>query len=543
MSQTGDSDRTSGSHPAQEPTTTDIPAAANTRFGEDEQNIVTESTPGEPPEANQPSGQDSRPGTPPAGSENAAAQDNTNNASDSGENNADAEPTTAIPAAASPSAPGTSGPADAPTTIGPSSAPVAPPTTVGASGPGTSVPGPGRATWLLIAAAVVIAVIAVSAVFLGRSGSDHAGGGSAGESTTPAVPAAAINVPAAAKPINPSVPITVSATGGHLTSVTATTPDGKPLAGTLSPDGLSWTNTDSLAFSSAYAITAEAVNSAGAHTEQNFTVNTMSTDNISTAYANVVPAPDVVANTGIGVGQPMVFQFTKPVSNKAEVQKHLHVTVTPAQPGAWYWVDDKDVHYRGPNYWLPGTKIHIEADVVGLDLGNGVLGAENNSADYTVHDSWVARADGSTDQLTIFQNGKQVNQMPMSLGSPGFPSHEGPHVISDKQPSIVMDSCTYGTCAGQPGYYRETVALDERISNDGEFVHSAPWSVGQQGSSNVSHGCVNLSPDNAQWFYDHFGVGDVVEITHSGGATLPVWDTYGDWELPWQTWQAGNANS
>ncbi|MFF3568742.1 L,D-transpeptidase [Nocardia jiangxiensis] len=396
----------------------------------------------------------------------------------------------------------------------------------------------------MIGAAVAIVVIAVGAVFLGRSATDHGGsGGSGSEKTTPAIPAAAISVPDTANPINPSVPITVSASGGRLTSVTATTPDGKPLAGTLSPDGLTWTNTDSLAFSSAYAITADAVNSAGAHTKQNFTVNTISTDNVSTAYANVVPAPDVVADTGIGVGQPMVFQFTKPVTNKAEVQKHLHISVTPAQPGAWYWVDDKDVHYRGPNYWLPGTKIHIEADVVGLDLGNGVLGAENNSADYTVHDSWVAKADGSTDQLTIFQNGKQVNQMPMSLGSPGFPSHEGPHVISDKQPSIVMDSCTYGTCAGQPGYYKETVALDERISNDGEFVHSAPWSVGQQGSSNVSHGCVNLSPDNAQWFYDRFGIGDVVEITHSGGATLPVWDTYGDWEVPWQTWQAGNANS
>ena len=57
-------------------------------------------------------------------------------------------------------------------------------------------------------------------------------------------------------------------------------------------------------------------------------------------------------------------------------------------------------------------------------------------------------------------------------------------------------------CQGQPGYYKETVQLDARISNDGEFVHAAPWSDAQQGHSNVSHGCVNLSPANAQWFYD-----------------------------------------
>jgi lipoprotein-anchoring transpeptidase ErfK/SrfK len=104
-----------------------------------------------------------------------------------------------------------------------------------------------------------------------------------------------------------------------------------------------------------------------------------------------------------------------------------------------------------------------------------------------------------------------------------------------------MDSCTYGVCQGDKGYYKEKVDLDERISNDGEFVHAAPWSVGQQGDSNVSHGCVNLSPANAKWFFDHLGVGDVVEITNSGGPPLPVYDTYGDWELDWAHWQAGSA--
>jgi lipoprotein-anchoring transpeptidase ErfK/SrfK len=143
--------------------------------------------------------------------------------------------------------------------------------------------------------------------------------------------------------------------------------------------------------------------------------------------------------------------------------------------------------------------------------------------------------------MQIFDNGKLVKTMPISLGSPGNPSHVGPHVISDKQPSITMDSCTYGVCQGQPGYYKEQVDLDERISNDGEFVHSAPWSVGSQGGDNVSHGCVNLSPANAQWFFDHFGVGDVVEITNSGGPPLPLSDTYGDWEVPWPQWQKGNA--
>ena len=85
------------------------------------------------------------------------------------------------------------------------------------------------------------------------------------------------------------------------------------------------------------------------------------------------------------------------------------------------------------------------------------------------------------------------------------------------------------------------MALDERISNDGEFVHENPNSVGAQGHTNVSHGCINLSEANATWFFNHMGIGDVVEVTNSGGPQLPVWDLYGDWGVPWSTWSAGNA--
>jgi lipoprotein-anchoring transpeptidase ErfK/SrfK len=354
----------------------------------------------------------------------------------------------------------------------------------------------------------------------------------------PVPPAAVAIAPDGAQQLNPTIPIVVTATSGTLSSVTVTSATtGHQVQGALSADKRTWRSSEPLGYASSYRIVAQAVNSIGRPTEKESTLTTLAP--AKQAYANVVPGPNVVQAGGIGVGQPMVFQFTAPVANKAEVVKHLEVTTNPPQQGAWYWTDNKNVHYRPKDYWQPGTTIHIAAHVFGVDLGGGVYGAEDNDATYKVHDAWVAKADGITEQLQIFDNGQLVNSMPMSLGAPGFPSHEGPHVISDKQPSITMDSCTYGVCPGQPGYYREQVALDERISNDGEFVHAAPWSVGQQGNSNVSHGCVNLSPDNAQWFFDHFGIGDVVEITNSGGQPLPVWDTYGDWEVPWDQWQAG----
>ncbi|MBO0853164.1 MAG: L,D-transpeptidase family protein [Nocardia sp.] len=385
-------------------------------------------------------------------------------------------------------------------------------------------------------------VLTAIVMLVGGCGSSGGGTSSTLASNVPKFDApATIDVPASQGQLNPAAPIVVNSADGLLSAVTVSAPGGKTIGGQFSADHHSWTSKDPLEFGSNYRVDAQSVNLAQVATDKTFNVTTI--DAGHKAYANVVPAPDVVASTGIGVGQPMVFQFTQPVENKAEVQKHLKVTVNPPQPGAWYWTDDKNVHYRAAQYWQPNTKIHIEADVFGVDFGKGVFGAENNSADYTVHDSWIAKADGAAETLTVFHNGAQVNQMAMSLGSPGHPSHLGAHVISDKEPSIIMDSCSYGVCAGQPGYYREKVDLDLRISNDGEFVHSAPWSVGQQGSSNVSHGCVNLSPGNAQWMFDHFNIGDVVEITNSGGPELPVWDLYGDWAVPWNVWQAGNANS
>jgi lipoprotein-anchoring transpeptidase ErfK/SrfK len=105
-----------------------------------------------------------------------------------------------------------------------------------------------------------------------------------------------------------------------------------------------------------------------------------------------------------------------------------------------------------------------------------------------------------------------------------------------------MDSSTFGLAVDAPGGYRADVEYAVRISNNGEFVHAAPWSVAQQGRSNVSHGCVNLSTANAAWFFDFSQPGDAVEIKNSIGPTLSRadGDIY-DWAVPWSTWRAGSA--
>jgi hypothetical protein len=71
-------------------------------------------------------------------------------------------------------------------------------------------------------------------------------------------------------------------------------------------------------------------------------------------------------------------------------------------------------------------------------------------------------------------------------------------------------------------------------------VHSAPWSVWAQGKQNVSHGCVNISPANAQYFYNTFSWGDIVDIRNTG-VEMPFAPTYDEWGVSWAKWTAGSA--
>jgi lipoprotein-anchoring transpeptidase ErfK/SrfK len=336
-----------------------------------------------------------------------------------------------------------------------------------------------------------------------------------------------------AGPLNPSVPVTVSVTHGLLREVSLiNASNGLPVPATLAPDRHSWRSNAPLSYAQTYQLRVTAADSDQHSVQRTATLTTIAARQL--IKATFVPG---AASDTVGVGQPLVVRFNHRVADHTAAEHALAVTSNPSQPGAWYWMSDTEAHYRPAAYWAPGTTLTLAANLFGAALGNGAFGQANQGETVHIHDSWIARADGNTEHMAIYHNGQLVKTMAISLGSPTHPSHNGPHVISSKAPSVIMDSCTYGVCQGDPGYYRETVYLDERISSDGEFVHSAPWSVGQQGDRNVSHGCINLSPANAAWFYQHFNIGDVVEITHSGGPPLPVWDTYGDWELTWPQWQ------
>lgn len=393
---------------------------------------------------------------------------------------------------------------------------------------------------------LLVTVLALSACTSGNS-DNNSNTGNSGSTPVSSEAGEAVTVsiePGDATNVNPATPIVVKAANGTITDVTVTnTAKGTKVKGSLSADKATWTSTDDLGYGAKYTIDAHAADPSGKTVEQQSDISTLTPS--KQANANLIPAPSSVAQTGVGVGQPIVFQFSYAVAdkNKADVEKQLSVKSDPPQQGSWYWVDDKNVHYRPKVYWQAGTTLTVTANIYGVDFGNGVYGAADRTETYHVHDSWVVKADGNTETMQIFHNGQMVKSMPISMGKDATPTHLGAHVISFKQENYTMDSCTYGVCQGDPKWYRSDEKFAERISNDGEFVHENPNSVGAQGNSNVSHGCINLNAANAEWFFDNLGLGDVVEVSNSGGQQLPVWDLYGDWALSWDQWQKGSALS
>jgi lipoprotein-anchoring transpeptidase ErfK/SrfK len=331
-------------------------------------------------------------------------------------------------------------------------------------------------------------------------------------------------------------PVTVSAEDGVLGAVTVVNDDdGTPVAGRLSPDGLVWSTTDPLGYNERYTLNAQSLGLGGV-TSQQMTFETHSPENLTMAY--------VLPNEGevVGVGQPVAVQFDENVPNRLAAQKAIKVTTNPPVEGAFYWLNNREVRWRPAQYWKPGTAVDVAVNIYGVDLGDGLFGQENVATHFTIGDEVIATADDSTKIVTVRRNGEVVRTMPTSMGKNSTPTNNGTYIVGSRFSHIVMDSSTYGVPVNSPNGYRTDVDWATQISYSGIFVHSAPWSVGSQGYTNTSHGCLNVSPSNAVWFYDNTKRGDLVEVVNTMGSILPGTDGLGDWNIPWEQWKAGNAN-
>ncbi|MEV1289520.1 Ig-like domain-containing protein [Micromonospora sp. NPDC049679] len=348
----------------------------------------------------------------------------------------------------------------------------------------------------------------------------------------PPAPTVAITPATDSRNVPVSAEIGATVTGGKITEVTLTDAAGAKVGGAMRADGSTWLPDAALKHKQSYTARVTAVSDKGRTTTQTASFTTMSKpakQNETTLY--------FTTGRTYGVAMPVTISFEHAVSKetRAAVQRRLFVTTDPPQPGVWHWDEDgKQVYYRAAEFWQPGTKINVRAALGGLPIGDR-YGDTDHGESAKIGNKVTVEIDNATKQMSVFKDGKLARKIPVSMGKSSTPTSSGKMVIMEK-----FDRTTFDTRGDPNGGYVVDVDDAQRLTWGGEFIHSAPWSVGDQGYRNVSHGCTNVSPANANWLMQVTHVGDLVTIRGTE-VKLDRGNGWTAWDMSWAEYVKGSA--
>lgn len=228
------------------------------------------------------------------------------------------------------------------------------------------------------------------------------------------------------------------------------------------------------------------------------------------AIASVKPA----VGEKVGVAHPVVVTFGGAVTDRRAAERFADITSTPAVSGSYEWLDDNVVQFVPDSYWPAHSTVALSVGGVKTSFQTGpkVVGVANIS-DHTFTvtiDGHEAGPPLPSPHHRPFWGEPGV--MPASMGRPDYPTPVGTYTVLAKERDVLMDSSSVGIPVDSPDGYLLDVDYAVRITSRGLFVHSAPWAENSLGYDNVSHGCVSLSPTDAEWYYNNVNVGDPVIV-------------------------------
>jgi lipoprotein-anchoring transpeptidase ErfK/SrfK len=335
----------------------------------------------------------------------------------------------------------------------------------------------------------------------------------------------------------PNAPITVRASTGTLRAVTLQDAKGEKVRGQAGTDG-TWATSELLRPATAYTFTFAATGPDGTATTTSSTFTTLK-PKVRATYA-LIPSGGTV-----GVGMPVIVQFDSAVttrSRRADVERRVRVRTAPAQRGAWGWLDNRQLMWRPRSHWVPGSKVTVSTALRGVRTGANKWIMGDDGTSFTVGSSMVSSVDMRAHTLKVRRNGVVIRSIPVSTGKPGAltETRHGTKVIIDRSSAITMDSATVGIPKGDADYYKIKTRWNLRLTWTGEYIHSAPWSVRSQGVANVSHGCTNMAPADAEWMFNNSRMGDLVKFTGSNRGFQPT-EGIGVWVYDYAGWRAKSA--
>ncbi|KAB1153091.1 L,D-transpeptidase family protein [Micromonospora sp. AMSO12t] len=386
------------------------------------------------------------------------------------------------------------------------------------------------------AAAVLAVTLALASACTDGGGGKPSGGWQNGDDQ-PAAPKAAATIvepKADAKDVPASTGITFTATEAEQTSVELKDSAGGAVEGELATDGKSWLPAGALKYGETYTATVTATGDDGRPATATSTFTTMAKPGKQVRISSFLGDDQVV-----GVGMPLIVKFSRavPEDYRDDVQSRMTVTSVPAQEGIWHWVSPTEIRYRPKEFWKTNSTVSYRVQAGGLPLGGGWYGRADLSVGIKVGPAVVMTVDNKTKRMTVTKDGSVIKTIPVSLGKKSTPSSSGTMVVIEKLRKTVFD--TFEELGPEEGY-RTKIDYAQRLTWGGEFIHAAPWSEGQQGRVNVSHGCVNVSMANGAWLFANTRVGDPITVKGTE-RKLQNGNGWTDWNMSWEQYVKGSA--
>ncbi len=384
--------------------------------------------------------------------------------------------------------------------------------------------------------AIAVGLVAPGALAACMKSGDKPSGDAA---DTPTPPAVTYEPSSASKHVVPTARVGVEVKDGWFQKVSLKNSDGRLVAGTLNRDRTEFTVTEPLGYGLTY--------------KWGGTVVGLDGKAVPVAGSFTTVTPDIQVNgqfqlsdgQTVGIAAPIIMQFDAAIAeaDRPTVEKALSVTTTPPVEGGWAWLPDEAggsrVHWRTKEYYPAGTTVHVDARLYGVPFGEGAYGATDSTLDFTIGRRQVVKAEASSHQIEVITDAGVIMTLPCSYGEGDLDrnvTRSGIHVVTEKYEDFYMSNPAAGYAN-----VRERFAV--RISNNGEFIHANPASSGAPGNSNVTNGCINLSTEDAQQYFNSALYGDPVEVTGTrielSYAYCDIWD----WAVGWDEWASMSALS
>lgn len=335
--------------------------------------------------------------------------------------------------------------------------------------------------------------------------------------------------------VSPASAATVSVANGTLSGVRLTSSSGALIKLSESADKTKVTVAQQLGYDRTYTWSGRAIGAEGRAVRVSGRFHTVAPAVVMHATINIAD------NQTVGIAAPIIVTFGGHVTDRAAAEKALTVHTSVPTVGSWAWLPDDSgqsrIHWRPERYWKPGTRVSVAANFFGVNYGGGAYGEADVSSKFTIGRSEVVKADVTSYRLKVYRNGRLLFNFPASYGlatDPNRVTPSGTYIVMEKDPVKYMSNPAYG-------YVNIPEKWAVRFSNYGLFIHDNDATDGVQGAANVTHGCVNLSYDNALAYYKTALYGDPVEVTGSSIKESAVHGDVYDWSVPWTTWKSMSA--